>query len=52
VIPGNTEVSQAIADTFHDALGVLVGSKGTMNPMKTPGGGDFSECGATRQADR
>lgn len=31
VISGNTEVSQAIADTLFQALGVLAGSQGTMN---------------------
>lgn len=31
VISGNTEVSQAIADTLYGALGVLAGSQGTMN---------------------
>jgi len=31
VIAGNTEVSQAIADTLYGALGVLAGSQGTMN---------------------
>lgn len=31
VISGNTEVSQAIADTLFGALGVLAGSQGTMN---------------------
>jgi 5-oxoprolinase (ATP-hydrolysing) len=31
VISGNTEVSQAIADTLYGALGVIAGSQGTMN---------------------
>ena len=31
VISGNTEVSQAIADTMYGALGVIAGSQGTMN---------------------
>ncbi|MYF89100.1 MAG: 5-oxoprolinase [Boseongicola sp. SB0676_bin_33] len=31
VISGNTEVSQAIADTLFGALGVVAGSQGTMN---------------------
>ena len=31
VISGNTEVSQAVADTLFGALGVLAGSQGTMN---------------------
>ena len=31
VISGNTEVSQAIADTLFGALGILAGSQGTMN---------------------
>ena len=31
VISGNTEVSQAIADTLYGALGVVAGSQGTMN---------------------
>ncbi|MEJ6478119.1 MAG: hydantoinase B/oxoprolinase family protein, partial [Octadecabacter sp.] len=31
VISGNTEVSQAIADTLFGALGVIAGSQGTMN---------------------
>lgn len=31
VIAGNTEVSQAIADTLFGALGVIAGSQGTMN---------------------
>ena len=31
VIAGNTEVSQAIAETLYGALGVLAGSQGTMN---------------------
>ncbi|MGR3497131.1 hydantoinase B/oxoprolinase family protein [Citreimonas sp.] len=31
VISGNTEVSQAIAETLYGALGVLAGSQGTMN---------------------
>ncbi|MFK7875907.1 MAG: hydantoinase B/oxoprolinase family protein [Paracoccaceae bacterium] len=31
VIAGNTEVSQAIADTLYGALGVVAGSQGTMN---------------------
>ena len=31
VIAGNTEVSQAIADTLYGALGVIAGSQGTMN---------------------
>jgi 5-oxoprolinase (ATP-hydrolysing) len=31
VISGNTEVSQALADTVYGALGVLAGSQGTMN---------------------
>ncbi len=31
VISGNTEVSQAIADTMYGALGVVAGSQGTMN---------------------
>ena len=31
VISGNTEVSQAIAQTLYGALGVLAGSQGTMN---------------------
>ncbi len=30
VISGNTEVSQAIADTLYGALGVIAGSQGTM----------------------
>ncbi len=31
VISGNTEVSQAIADTLYGAVGVIAGSQGTMN---------------------
>ena len=31
VISGNTEVSQAIADTLYGALGTIAGSQGTMN---------------------
>jgi len=31
VISGNTEVSQAIAESLYGALGVLAGSQGTMN---------------------
>jgi 5-oxoprolinase (ATP-hydrolysing) len=31
VISGNTEVSQAIADTLYGALGVIAGSQATMN---------------------
>ncbi|MEM8553259.1 MAG: hydantoinase B/oxoprolinase family protein [Pseudomonadota bacterium] len=31
VISGNTEVSQAIADTLYGARGVIAGSQGTMN---------------------
>jgi 5-oxoprolinase (ATP-hydrolysing) len=31
VISGNTEVSQAIAETLYGALGVVAGSQGTMN---------------------
>ncbi len=31
VISGNTEVSQAIADTLYGALGVIAGSQGPMN---------------------
>jgi 5-oxoprolinase (ATP-hydrolysing) len=31
VISGNTEVSQAIADTLYGALGVIAGGQGTMN---------------------
>jgi 5-oxoprolinase (ATP-hydrolysing) len=31
VISGNTEVSQAIADTLYGALGVIAASQGTMN---------------------
>ncbi|MBX2805387.1 MAG: hydantoinase B/oxoprolinase family protein, partial [Hyphomicrobiales bacterium] len=31
VVSGNTEVSQAIADTLYGALGVIAGSQGTMN---------------------
>ena len=31
VISGNTEVSQAIADTLYGALDVIAGSQGTMN---------------------
>ncbi|MEO1639504.1 MAG: hydantoinase B/oxoprolinase family protein [Pseudomonadota bacterium] len=31
VISGNTEVSQAVADTLFGALGVIAGSQGTMN---------------------
>ncbi|MEO0637062.1 MAG: hydantoinase B/oxoprolinase family protein [Pseudomonadota bacterium] len=31
VIAGNTEVSQAIAESLYGALGVLAGSQGTMN---------------------
>ena len=31
VISGNTEVSQAIAETLYGALGVIAGSQGTMN---------------------
>lgn len=31
VISGNTEVSQAIADTMFGAVGVIAGSQGTMN---------------------
>ena len=31
MISGNTEVSQAIADTLYGALGVVAGSQGTMN---------------------
>lgn len=31
VISGNTEVSQAIADTLYGALGILAGSQATMN---------------------
>ncbi|WP_102224092.1 hydantoinase B/oxoprolinase family protein [Acidimangrovimonas sediminis] len=31
VISGNTEVSQAIADTLYGALGTVAGSQGTMN---------------------
>ncbi len=31
VISGNTEVSQAIADTLYGALSVIAGSQGTMN---------------------
>jgi 5-oxoprolinase (ATP-hydrolysing) len=31
VISGNTEVSQAIAETLYGALGVMAGSQGTMN---------------------
>lgn len=33
VISGNTEVSQAIADTLYGALGVIAGSQGTMNNL-------------------
>ena len=34
VISGNTEVSQAIADTLYGALGVVAGSQGTMNNFR------------------
>lgn len=31
MIAGNTEISQAIADTLYGALGVIAGSQGAMN---------------------
>lgn len=31
VVSGNTEISQAVADTLYGAIGVVAGSQGTMN---------------------
>lgn len=55
VISGNTEVSQAIADTLYGALGVIAGSQGTMNNFVY--GNDTYQnyetiCGGTGAGDR
>lgn len=54
VISGNTEVSQAIADTLYGALGVLAGSQGTMNNF-VYGNDQFQNyetiCGGTGAGD-
>jgi 5-oxoprolinase (ATP-hydrolysing) len=50
VISGNTEVSQAIADTLSGAVGVFAGSQGTMNNF-VYGNDDYQNyetiCGGT-----
>ena len=54
VISGNTEVSQAIADTLYGALGVIAGSQGTMNNF-VYGNNDYQNyetiCGGTGAGD-
>ncbi|MEP5762580.1 MAG: hydantoinase B/oxoprolinase family protein [Litoreibacter sp.] len=54
VISGNTEVSQAIADTLYGALGVVAGSQGTMNNF-VYGNNDLQNyetiCGGTGAGD-
>jgi 5-oxoprolinase (ATP-hydrolysing) len=54
VISGNTEVSQAIADTLYGALGVIAGSQGTMNNF-VYGNDDYQNyeaiCGGTGAGD-
>ena len=54
VISGNTEVSQAIADTLFGALGVIAGSQGTMNNF-VYGNADYQNyetiCGGTGAGD-
>ena len=54
VIAGNTEVSQAIAETLYGALGVLGGSQGTMNNF-VYGNAGFQNyetiCGGTGAGD-
>ncbi|WP_298260968.1 hydantoinase B/oxoprolinase family protein [uncultured Litoreibacter sp.] len=54
VISGNTEVSQAIADTLYGALGVIAGSQGTMNNF-VYGNEEFQNyetiCGGTGAGD-